>query len=65
MQKFRYCEVLVTYGAVFSGASDGEVIWYKPDGKHLYDKGDYRTIIARLGDEGWEIVTGSARVIPE
>ncbi len=62
MQKWRYCEVLVTYGAVFSGSSEAEVIWYRADGKHLHDKGDYRAIIARLGEEGWELVTGSARV---
>lgn len=61
MQKWEYCEVEVVIGGPISGVK-GKSYKYQSSGKAIENKGDYQNMIAKLGDEGWEMVGSSARI---
>jgi hypothetical protein len=61
MQKWEYCEVEVTIGGPLSGVQ-GHLTIFKPDGKHSERNDRYGVLLAKLGQEGWELVASSARI---
>ena len=61
IQRWEYCELAVVIGGPLSGTV-GKLVWFKTDGKHFRNETpDYGVFMANLGEEGWELVTGSAR----
>ena len=61
MQKWHYLELEVTIGGPITG-TQGHLWWFKSDGKHFENSGNYGTLMAKLGEEGWELVTSSTRI---
>ncbi len=61
MQKWEYLEMEVTIGGPISGTK-GHLWVFKTNGRHGENSGNYGTLLAKLGDEGWEIITSSARI---
>ena len=60
MQKWEYVELEVEIGGPLSGTRAH--LWrFNVDGKHGENSGKYGTLIAQLGQEGWEMVASSAR----
>ena len=60
MQQWEYCEVEVTIGGPLTGIH-AQMWIFKSSGKHLQDEGKYGTLLAQLGEQGWEVVAASAR----
>ena len=61
MQKWEYCELEVTIGGPITKTST-KLLFFKADGKHKQFSEEYGTLIAKLGNEGWEMVAASARI---
>jgi len=62
MQKWEYLELEVEIGGPITKTSE-HLWWFKPDGKHFENHGTHGVLMAKLGLEGWELVTGSARIL--
>ena len=58
MTKWEYVEVQVV--SSLSGPH-GEATLFKQDGKHIKRSDSFGLLLAQLGLEGWELVTGSMR----
>jgi hypothetical protein len=61
MTKWKYLELEVIIGGPISGVK-GQIVRFEPNGKHFKKSGDYGSLIAKLGEEGWELVSSSARI---
>jgi len=61
MQKWEYAEIEITIGGPLSG-TQAEVHIYHADGKHEKRKEKMGMLFAQLGEQGWELVTSSARI---
>ena len=61
IQRWEYCELEVTIGGPLTGVQ-GQLAIFKADGQFLERKGKYGILLAQLGQEGWEVVTASARI---
>ncbi len=61
MQKWEYLELEVEIGGPITKTTE-HLWWFKPDGKHFENHGAHGVLMAKLGLEGWELVTGSARI---
>lgn len=61
MQKWKYLELEVTIGGPISGIK-GQIIRFEKDGKHYKKTGNYGALMATLGEEGWELISSSARI---
>ncbi|MGV0974480.1 MAG: hypothetical protein ACOYBO_00970 [Azonexus sp.] len=55
MPKWEYCEMEIH----MIGPNSADLAVLRPDGKHEVKHGPYGDLIAQLGFEGWELVTGS------
>jgi hypothetical protein len=61
MQKWQYYEVEINVGG-FKDNAVGALL--SPDGNHQRQREEYAILIAKLGLEGWELVTNIYRVEP-
>lgn len=61
MQKWEYCEIEVIIGGPISGVK-GRGHYFRSNGKHKGFEGDYGTLLAELGEAGYEVVVSSARI---
>ena len=61
MQKWKYLELEVTIGGPISGVK-GQIIRFEQNGQHYKNSGNYGSLMAKLGEEGWELVSSSARI---
>jgi hypothetical protein len=61
IQKWEYAELEVTIGGPLSGTWCEGLI-YQVGKKHEKTQGNFGELLAGLGDKGWELVAGSARI---
>ena len=61
IQRWEYCELEVTIGGPLTGIQ-GELTIFKANGQFLESRDKYGVLLARLGQEGWEMVAASARI---
>ena len=59
--QWEYCELEVTIGGPLSGTK-GTVWTFQTNGKHTQQSGNYGELFAKLGDDGWELASSSARI---
>ena len=62
MQKWEYLEMEVEIGGPLTGKK-GRAWSYQANGKHVTIEGEPGALMAKLGDEGWELIASSARII--
>lgn len=61
MQKWEYAEIEVTIGGPLSG-TQCEVTIFQSDGNHKKSDGKLGKLLASMGEDGWEVITSSARI---
>ncbi len=59
--KWEYCEIEEDIGGPITGVH-GKVTRFHSDGKHTSKEGNFGSILANMGEEGWEVVASNARI---